>query len=360
MIQLPIGKPPIVGLLRWAHTLGITSAYSHTLPWFYSNFIQLSGNRHFIENGEEFFLDFYRGGRKEFDGNNPFLLYRKLGVDVFGMLGLRSMSAFCAEALEAGYYPDVFLDEQWIPQSHAFESYRLPHHLLIYGYDYGKHFYCQGFDKRGIYGDYKVSFDDLDRAYSSVAELVRTGEAGEQGTFLFKLDPDYEYRFDRCAVIGQLKDYLRGDTEENRINRNPGKDVLGIEVYDSLLLYFDCVRREDPRLKGRADIRQLHLLWEHKKTMADRLIYMKREGHLAGADELIASSRSVARMAMTIRNLYLRDAMAQTESSPFAAARVRNLFDLVEHHLLAMKEAETDLIRKLIKSLEQSSGNLTA
>lgn len=96
------------------------------------------------------------------------------------MLGLKSMSSFCVEALEEGYYPDVFVDEQWIPHSHAFGSYRLPHHLLIYGYDFGKHFYCQGFDKFGIYGEHMVSFDDLDRAYGSLSELIQSGNVGSK------------------------------------------------------------------------------------------------------------------------------------------------------------------------------------
>lgn len=347
-MKLPICKPPIVGLLRWAHTLGITSSYADTLPWFYSNFIQLSGNRHFIENGEEFFLDFYRGGRTEFDHNNPFLLSRKLGADVFRMLGLKSMSSFCVEALEEGYYPDVFIEEQWIPHSHAFGSYQLPHHLLIYGYDFGKHFYCQGFDKFGIYGNHMVSFDDLDRAYSSLSDLILSGKVREQGTYLFQFDPNYRYRFDLRSVVNQLQDYLHADTDENRINRNPEQDVLGIELYDCLLKYFDYVRREDPALKRRADLRQLHILWEHKKTMVDRLDYMKREGYVSGLDELVAAYKKVAQKAMTMRNLYLRDAMAQTDNPPFPAARVPNLFQLVEENLHAMREMETGILQKLI------------
>ncbi|WP_239615196.1 hypothetical protein [Cohnella mopanensis] len=359
-MKLPICKPPLVGLLRWAHTLAITSSYSDTLPWFYSNFIQLSGNRHFIENGEEFFLDFYRGGRAEFDHNNPFLQSHKLSVDVFRMLGLTSLSSFCVEALEKGYYPDVFIDEQWIPHSYAFGSYRLPHHLLIYGYESGKHFYCQGFDKFGVYGNHKVSFEDLDRAYDSMSELIQSGQVGEQGTYLFKLDSNYRYRFDVRSVVNQLQDYLRADTEENRINRNPEQDVLGVEVYDSLLKYFDYARRDDPTLKKRADIRQLHILWEHKKTMVDRLDYMKREGYLTDSDELVASYKEVANKAMLMRNLYLRAAVAQMDDSPFPAARVQNLFLMVEESLNEIKEMETGILHKLLEVLGQASTHHSA
>ncbi|WP_010500871.1 hypothetical protein [Paenibacillus elgii] len=59
--QLPLQPPPIKGFLRWAYTLSITHNYEETLPWYYTNFIQMSCTKHFLEKRRTFFFDFFPG-----------------------------------------------------------------------------------------------------------------------------------------------------------------------------------------------------------------------------------------------------------------------------------------------------------
>ncbi|WP_253735909.1 hypothetical protein [Paenibacillus sp. FJAT-26967] len=341
--QLPVSTPPLKGFLRWAYTLSITSSYSQTLPWYYSNFIQLSCTKRFLEDGIQCFVDFHRGQPNELNFNNPFLITCCVNYSILSNLSLDSLIEFFVHQIRNEYYCIVFLDESRLSVSASFEQEPFPHHLFLYGYDTDERvFHASMFDKTGVYRNLTITFDEFRNAIQSMRTLLENNETGDHHTYLYQFK-DGIYKFDHTAVKDQLKDYLNSENHINRINFNGQNLVYGLEIYDYLKLYYEAVRDGNPSLVWQNDIRHLHVLWEHKMVMSERISYMIGNG-IIGQDEILVDGyKKLTHQAMLLRDHYIRHSMRPDAS----------IFDRVSGKLQEFKEQEAHYLEKLLRQLEK-------
>lgn len=343
-VQLPVVNPPLKGFLRWAYTLSITSAHEETIPWCYSNFIQLFCNKKFLERGSQYYIDFFRGKPNELNFNNPFLLTCSVNYTILQSLALEAWPQFFAEQIRSGYYCIVFLDESKLSPAASYQRDPFPHHLFLYGFDWGERvFYASMFDRTGVYRNLQIPFQEFEDAVHSMRQLLRDKLTADHHTYFYKYEPHSPYPFDRMAAIDQLRDYLNGETHLNRINYNPDdKEAFGIKVYDYLQMYYDAVESDDPRLVERNDVRHLHALWEHKRMMSERVKYLVTEGIIPYDEELVEGCRELSIKMLKLRDRYIRHEM-RTDREVFKQLRAQ--FD-------QFREVEPVLLQKLIKLLE--------
>ncbi|MCR8645974.1 hypothetical protein NV379_25460 [Paenibacillus sp. N1-5-1-14] len=344
-VQLPLLDPPLKGFLRWAYTLSITSAHEETIPWYYSNFIQLSCTKRFLEDGRQFFLDFFRGKPNELNFNNPFLLTCSVNYTIMENLALGDWPQFIANQIQSGYYCVVFVDEARLSPSAAYQQEPFPHHLFIYGFDLDDRvFHVSMFDRTGVYRNLRVSFEEFQDAVQSMRHLLREKLTADHHTYFYKYEPHSPYPFDKTAAIDQLRDYLNGETHLNRINYNPDEgEAFGIKVYDYLQMYYNAVQQGDSRLGYRVDVRHLHVLWEHKKMMSERIDYLIKQGMIPYDEELVEGYNDITKRALKLRDQYIRHEMREDQE---IYERLRLRFD-------QFREEEPVLLQKLITMLER-------
>ncbi|MDR9746497.1 hypothetical protein [Paenibacillus taichungensis] len=344
-VQLPVLNPPLKGFLRWAYTLSITSAHEETIPWYYSNFIQLSCKKTFLEDGRQFYIDFFRGKPNELNFNNPFLLTCSVNYTILEHLALDAWPHFFADQIRSGYYCVVFLDEAKLPPAAAYQQEPFPHHLFLYGFDWDhRFFYASMFDHTGVYRNVQIPFTEFLDAVHSMRHLLREGLTSDHHTYFYKYEPHSPYPFDRIVALDQLHDYLNGETHLNRINYNPDDEqAFGLDVYDYLQMYYDAVESNDPRLGDRNDVRHLHVLWEHKKMMSERIAYLIDGGIIPYDEELVNGYQDITTRAMKLRDQYIRHEIRE-DKAVFAKVRLR---------LEQFRKEEPVLLQRLISLLEK-------
>lgn len=341
--QLPLQPPPIKGFLRWAYTLSITHNYEETLPWYYTNFIQMSCTKHFLEKRRTFFFDFFRGKPNELNFNNPFLLTCAVNYELLSGYRPDELVEFMIGRINQGYYAIVFIDESKITASFAYDGDAFPHHLMLSGYDLKERtFDVSMFDFNQVYRTIKIPFEEFISACDSMKRLIESGLEADHHTFFYRFNGEHPYAFDPVAVADQLRDYLNSETHLNRINYNPDGEVFGLETYEYLQLYFKAAAERHPSLVWPNAVRHLHLLWEHKKVMTDRIRYFTQQGIIERDDELQQSFEELANKAKLLRDQL---AIAEMKGDD-------RIYAKVPAKLGAIKEREPELLERLLKRVE--------
>lgn len=343
-LQLPIVNPPIKGLLRWPYTLSITHGYEKTHAWYYCNFIQLACTKHFLERRLEFFFDFHRGNNNELYFNNPFFITCVSDFQTASFLNEDNLPAYFVEQIQHGYYPVVFMDEFYIPHSMAYQNFTFPHHVMLYGYDrHRRIFNVSMFDRRWIYGNHEITFDELIQAYFSMKKYVAETGVRDQQTFFYKFNPRFEYSFDRLAVTQEIRDYLNGESHLNRINFNKDAEAYGLEVYAYLQQFFQALHENHPDLVRRGITRNLHILWEHKKVMLDRLHFFAAQGIMPEDEILIRGFEQLLLKAEQMRNSVVKHFRKANEHT----------FTKIVADIEVFKQEEPALMERLLHALER-------
>ncbi|TVX93391.1 hypothetical protein [Paenibacillus agilis] len=345
VVQLPVFNPPLKGFLRWAYTLSITSGHEESMPWYYSNFIQWSCTSKILDGDRQFYVDFFRGKPNELNFNNPFLLTCSVNYSILDSLAVDAWPKFFADQIRNGYYCVVFLDESKLSTAACYQKHHFPHHLFIYGFDWDQRiFYVSMFDNKEVYRNLQISFQEFQDAIHSMRHLLKEKYTDDHHTYFYKYEPHFPYPFDTTSVIDQLQDYLDGETHLNRINYiYDNEQAFGIKVYDYLQMYFDAAEKNDPRLKDRNDLRNLHVIWEHKKMMSDRIGYMVEKGIIPYDEELVEGCKDIAKRAMKLRDQYIRHKIRED----------KKMFEMVKIRLDQFKNEELVLLQKLINMLDK-------
>jgi hypothetical protein len=345
--QLPLAEPPIRGFLRWTSTLSIVGNNERTMPWFYCNFLQVWCTKHYLENKAEMFFDFFRGNKCEAYFNNPFLETTVCNFDMLSFLDERNVIDYFTAKIEEGYYPFVFIDESRIPHSPSFNVYSFPHHILLYGFDREERtFRIMMFDRNWIYGSHLINFDEFTDAFFAMKRNVKEKGLYDQCTFFYKSDPNFEYRFDKTALVNEARDFLNSETNQNRINLNPTTEVYGLETYDYISKFYESWGRNDPSLVRRGFFRHLHILWEHKKVMTERLRFLFAHQYLEKDDILIAGYQDLTNRAEKLRNMLLMHMRRPSEGT----------VERICYGLMECKDREKLLMGRFLSLMEGNAG----
>lgn len=67
-------------------------------------------------------------------------------------------------------------------------------------------------------------------------------------------------------------------------------EAFGVEVYDYLVLYMEALVGNHPDLIDHNIVRHLHILWEHKKALHDRLLYLMKNEYMEHNEAILEIS----------------------------------------------------------------------
>ncbi|AEY67383.1 hypothetical protein [Clostridium sp. BNL1100] len=296
-MQLKINQPPIVCYLHHAYPL--TSAMHHEdfNSWFFSNYIQLEYRR---QSKELNFFTYIICGNSVFI---PILDYKILDLE-FIFKNKIDIIEFIKNSIENGYYVTTYTDEFFIPERTAYKNDHFRHDIMIYGFDLNKKiFNVIGYNDKNDYATSSVEFSDFEKAY-----LNSINKQNDLILFKPKDNRSYEpsFTFDIENVKSLLYDYVFSQNSSHRLRTigNPKEDfTYGIEVYNELM---DCYRWAIDIDKEVCDIRQPHLLYEHKKTMADRIHYLVAKKYLKREYDFASTYTELKIISLKIRNMIIK------------------------------------------------------
>ena len=243
---------------------------------------------------------------------------------------------FIVACIDKGYYVQPTVDEYFLPDSAAYQKRPLVHETLIYGYD-KQTFVGIGYNKNGDYASYYIMFSELEQA---IVHADLTGHYDPDGLRLFKSASHARYDFDIHLVREQITDFLhsRNTSHRFRMVANPADGAYGLATYPCLKSYIESFLY----FPFSFDIRPVHILWEHKKCMVNRLNYMEDQGYLKSEDGFSIQYDGLARKTGMLRMMLLK----------FKITRSPDLIRRVLSNLDGIEEVEQSLLQDLVKKLE--------
>lgn len=323
--ELPVCIPQVYGFLHHAHKLSILLQDETYLPWFYSNYLQL----YTAEHSNEFKLDFY-----SFDGKYP----RHPGIngnwferELFLQLN-QNLILFIKGCVDNGRYIEILVDEYYLSCKPAYKEWHFIHQSLIYGYDDDREcFQVLGFSRAGDYRKIEMSFNEVEEAfYNSSIAGVGFFECGVHLDYS-NTNPDLNL----TVIKTYLKDFL--NSTNSFLTYTPSGASYGLKTYNILSERF----KEEPSLGD--DIRPIHIIFEHKKCMVNRLKYLQEQGNLAGASILLEGYTDLMQHSNTLKLMQLK----------YQFTRGQKLIDRIIEGLAGMANNEEELLETLLNSLDQ-------
>lgn len=309
-VVLPV-KYPAITSWQWHATLfSILGEDENAKRWIYSNYIQLRCyNIPEYTSGDEILLCDMMPGSSALK-ECPYLL--------FSLITKPQIESYCGDVIDfivktidlGGYVYGAFDEARMI--SNVSVDYKFSHELFIYGYNMEEEvFYVGDFTFKDKYAYTTVTFDAVKRGFDVLSagedHVFRDDYKGTRGLYVIQKNVDSKYYdIDPVLIKRTLEEYLKGeDTKEHfRMMRNRFDDtVFGVNVYDALKTRVDKqLHREEPDF----DIRALHIAYDHKVLMLDRLKYLMANEVIPFNQEMLDDYAVVVEDMLTARNLLVR------------------------------------------------------
>ena len=344
-VVLPV-KYPAITSWQWHATLfSILGEDENAKKWIYSNYIQLRCyNIPEYTSGDEILLCDMMPGSSALK-ECPYLL--------FSLITKPQIESYCGDVIDfivktidlGGYVYGAFDEARMI--SEVSVDYKFSHELFIYGYNMEEEvFYVGDFTFKDKYAYTTVTFDAVKRGFDVLSagedHVFRDDYKGTRGLYVIQKNVDSKYYdIDPVLIKRTLEEYLKGeDTKEHfRMMRNRFDDtVFGVNVYDALKTRVDKqLHREEPDF----DIRALHIAYDHKVLMLDRLKYLMANEVIPFNQEMLDDYAVVVEDMLTARNLLVRISVTNEIE---AGGRIADYLD-------DAREKETAILSKVAELL---------
>lgn len=302
---------PMITSWQWHATLfSILSADENAKKWIFSNYIQLRCyNIEEIFTGDDMlFADMMPGSSSLKEC--PYLITSLMTKD--------QIESYCGNIIDFiiktidlnGYVYGVFDEAKILANVEV--DYKFPHELFIYGYDMKKEiFYVGDFTFKDHYSYNTVSFEDVRRGYEDITasddHMFKDDYKGRRGLYVILKNTDTAYyEVDPVLIRRTLREYINSvDTKDHfRMNRNRFNDTtFGISVYDRV---YDRIQKQMSEEEPDFDIRALHIMYDHKVLMLERIKYLMANGYLDVNDDLVNEYAEVVKNVKAARNLLIK------------------------------------------------------
>ena len=309
-VVLPVKYPAITSWQWHATIFSILGEDENAKKWIYSNYIQLRCyNIPEYTSGDEILLCDMMPGNSALK-ECPYL--------ICSLITKQQIESYCGNVIDfiiktidlGGYVYGAFDEARMI--SNVGVDYKFSHELFIYGYNMEEEvFYVGDFTFKDKYAYTTVTFESVRQGFdvlqASEDHVLRDDYKGVRGLYVIQRNVDTRYYdVDKVLIKRTLKEYLNGeDTKDHfRMMRNRFNDtIFGVNVYDALKKRVDKqLHAEEPDF----DIRALHIAYDHKVLMHDRLKYLMANEVIPFDQTMLDRYGEVVEDMLTARNLLVR------------------------------------------------------
>ena len=253
-------------------------------------------------------------------------------VDISDETAMGNINAVIQNWIDDGYYVQFNnVDDYYVEGKSWYRERHIGHDGLICGYDQFDKTYCiYAYDKRWIYQKFWASQNSFNAGCES---MIRQGCT--PGFVAIKAKEDH-IEFYPWAVYCYLKEYLDSDLTKYPFAEET--NVYGIVVHAFIAEYIDMLYRESIPYE-RMDRRILRMLWEHKKTMRERIqaieLWLGLNGNYSEPYDVIVSDMDMVRMLYAAHHKKRRD----------------SVLPIIKDKLLEVMEKERHLLNMLIEDM---------
>lgn len=345
-VVLPV-KYPAITSWQWHATLfSILGDDENAKKWIYSNYIQLRCyNISEYTSGDEILLCDMMPGSSAMK-ECPYL--------IFSLITKPQIESYCGDVIDfivktidlGGYIYGAF-DEARMLSPVAIGDYKFSHELFIYGYNMEEEiFYVGDFTFKDKYSYSTVTFEDVKRGFNALEagedHVFRDDYKGTRGLYVIQKNVNTRYYdIDPILIKRTLIEYLEGSDTKNhfRMMRNRFDDtIFGLNVYDALIKRVEKqLKKEEPDF----DIRALHIAYDHKVLMHDRLRYLMANEVIPFDQTMLDDYAKVVDDMLAARNLLVRISVTGEIE---AGERIRE-------YLTSAKDKETIILGKVVELL---------
>ncbi|MBO6166666.1 MAG: hypothetical protein J6O17_09925 [Eubacterium sp.] len=345
--KLPVTYPMITSWQWHATLFSILSGDDNAKKWIFSNYIQLRCyNIEEIFTGDDILLTDIMPGSSSLK-ECPYL--------ITSLLTKQQIESYCGNIIDFiiktidldGYVYGVFDEARILSDIEV--DYKFPHELFIYGYDMEKEiFYVGDFTFQDKYSYNTVSFEDVRRGYEVISapedHMFKDDYKGTRGLFVIQKNVNtVYYDVDTALIRDTIKEYLSSADTKNhfRMMRNRFNDTtFGIKVYDRVL---DRIHLQMDKKEPDFDVRALHIMYDHKVLMYERIKYLMANGYLNYDQDLLDTYQLVVKNMLTARNLLIKISINGKLSD---ASRFKMYFSIA-------KEKEISVLLEIASRLDQ-------
>lgn len=337
--KLQINENTIITSWQWHATLfSLLQDNKYAFQWILSNYIQL---RLVIDIEKKlFFLDFLPGDSCL--NKCPYLMVQPV-LNIQIEKNYHNILDFIIQNLKMGLYIYGIFDMGKILNKNE----KLPHELFIYGYNLvDEYFYVKDFVfNHGKYESKKIPFCNLLNAYNNISNedfmFNNFVNNCNRGLFLLgKKTINNIYRIDVSWIKVLIKEYLESENTHLHLRMNWQKNdqnvyMYGISIYDGLSLFLE--QHEENKF---FDVRPLHVLYDHKVLMYERIKYLSKLNIISY--ELEGLSSDLTAKTLHLRNLYIKLALKEQWSE------IKNMKNII----FEIKNEEINLYKRILLELE--------
>mgnify|MGYP000848154931 CR=1 FL=1 len=253
--------------LHHALPLCVITADEKLIPWFYEHFIEIFSRT--FDNG------YVSGNYLEYWAPFRVLCEEEVHMGIAFMAQVKDIVEYVVEKIDMDYYVSINLDEYYIPSMRAYKEKHDISSALIYGYDNNKnHLLAIGFDQNMTFTKMIFNYVDFTLAYGSVKMYYKDSApwCETEVIDLLKLSNfKTSYPFSLSRFLPKLYNYIYSVRDDaiafSRMQLgNDSSFKYGLDVYDDLIDHLEGKKESDYKL--------IHLLYESKKAIYDRLQYI--------------------------------------------------------------------------------------
>ncbi len=317
--------------------------------WLFTNYIQLYGRNVFTT---EYFIDYYVTPEK--DGNfytvHSLLDYCNLDKSVL-IESNADIIQFTKSNLNKGKYVEFYLNEYYIEGREAYKKYIFYHANLIYGCD-EIGVYILGYDKGGYINTRRLEYADFLKSIDNTMNKIHVYSFAPLEAY-FKLNintiKSMLYEYWKGINTNSRIDFILPESEKvnNSIDTNPNEsrfsklpqfaNLYGMKIYDLFLnneIMFGYLLK---------DSRIPFIIYEHKKIMKDRVLFLQQKKHIRAEhiEKVLIDTDTLLEKAVMFLNICLKYRMKPSDKN-----KIR-LKEILEE----LKALEENYYPKIIDSL---------
>lgn len=340
-VVLPVSYPDITCYPSTSNVDCILKAHNESMQWRNNVFIQIYSIQNITLDIQDLSLS-----------SCPFLLENKISRGLI-IKGWPSFGQFMKDAIDAGYYLYLDVGIVHIP-AYCMQSKteNTIHDIFIYGYDdetqkvYIADFFVERYEfSTCCFSEIERAFWDLsgirDRFDVEYCDILDTVYAVK-----FRNNPNYGVDTNRIKTA--LLDYMEARASKDWfLKYEPGKDYqdttnhsFGMACYHVLHKQIEGILNGDSPFGVKQAV---HLMWNHKTYMVERLTSLHRLDLLQNAEDHISAYRKLANQAYSARQLYLKYIIRGKAEDLVRAANIYN----------RIEQQEISLLNKLITDIKQ-------
>ena len=331
MIKLPLNT-------SFAHRpcdalqLSAILAHPDASHWLADHYLDIYIHRDYIHEAWNGFLD------ADTMYTCPFLIQNSISRTF--LEGTRiSLPELLIDALKDQHYIFCCVNKFYIPHYVEYHKIKIPHHLIVYGYDTEeKIFFIADFIK-GKFRQFTCTSSELEDGirFCNIENLdqydsymgVELFKSYLDPIFFVKLNNKIPYEFNRNLLLCSLNRYIEGQPPQGLDYIPYGLRINELAFGLSLLDICKTIIKETNEF----DVKPFYLMKMHKQIMEQRLCYLANNKYIHNIDECLFVNSQLMQLYTTLYMLVLKFDMTSWKS--IASNKLIDLIqeaEKLEHH----------------------------